>query len=229
METFRTTWSFHWKFAGYFVSSCQCSLSDCKSRELIDSLISCSTWSLKRASAGSRVCAKAGRGSAASNATTRRMIRVRSMAYNTAPEVPITHRSREGSARRCLLASLMIPLAALRVAAAGQDAAAMPLVGPIAQTVVPEADAAQGTREQPPPEGVTAREPRKKRDKLKLHWRSASIDYGKKFRIDFRSRLRGEVRASDAAVTKEVLDELDIPRRRVGFDGRILQAAAFKV
>src|SRR5207244_2824096 len=124
--------------------------------------------------------------------------------------------------------TLMI-LAAVRVAAAGQDAAAMPLVGPIAQTVVPEADATQETREQQPPEGVKAREPRKKRDKLRLHWRSASLDYGKKFRIDFRSRMRAEVRASDAAVTKDALDELDIPRRRVGFDGRILQAAAFKV
>jgi phosphate-selective porin OprO/OprP len=153
------------------------------------------------------------------------------VAYNTAPEAPITHRSREGSARRCLLlAALTIPLlTAVRVAAAGQDAAAMPSAGPSAQTAVPEADAAQGTREQPPPEGAKAREPRKKKDKLKLHWRSASLDYGKKFRIDFRSRMRGEVRASDAAVTKEALDELDIPRRRVGFDGRILQAAAFKV
>src|SRR5262245_9774842 len=60
---------------------------------------------------------------------------------------------------------------------------------------------------------------RRKRNRLRLHWRSASLDYQRKFRIDFRSRFRGEVRGSDAAITKEEIDALDIPRRRVGFDG----------
>src|SRR5262249_16197841 len=70
---------------------------------------------------------------------------------------------------------------------------------------------------------------RRKRNKLRLHWRSASLDYQRKFRIDFRSKFRGEVRGSDAAVTREELDALDIPRHRVGFDGQILNALAFKV
>jgi len=70
---------------------------------------------------------------------------------------------------------------------------------------------------------------RRKRNKLRLHWRSASLDYQRKFRIDFRSKFRGEVRGSDAAITNEELDQLDIPRHRVGFDGQILSAVAFKV
>jgi len=70
---------------------------------------------------------------------------------------------------------------------------------------------------------------RRKRNKLRLHWRSASLDYQRKFRLDFRSKFRGETRGSDAAVTREELDTLDIPRHRVGFDGQILSAVAFKV
>ena len=41
--------------------------------------------------------------------------------------------------------------------------------------------------------------------------------------------MRAENRASDAAITKDVLGGLDIPRRRIGVDGHILQAVAFKI
>src|SRR5207249_1565242 len=107
-----------------------------------------------------------------------------------------------------LLAALTAALAPSRMAAAGQDAAAIPFVPPMAlsYSAEPSADQTSGEKKE---------NGKKKRDKLKLHWRSASLDYGKKVRIDFRSKFRGETRASDAAVTQDVLDTLDIPRHRV--------------
>jgi phosphate-selective porin OprO/OprP len=121
-----------------------------------------------------------------------------------------------------LFAAVTICLALPRLAAATQDPAPTPVVGPITPSPEAEPAAAQGS-------GKREEARRKKRDKLKFHWRSASVDYGKKVRLDFRSKMRGEVRASDAAITKEALEELDIPRHRVGFDGAILKAVAFKV
>jgi len=123
-------------------------------------------------------------------------------------------RSWDGPARVLLFASI--------AAFAG---AARPASAQTATAAVDSADE-QGTP-QPPINPPT--EAKRKADKFKLHWQSASVDYGKKFRLYFRAKFRGETRASDAEVTKEVLDQLDIPRRRIGFDGRILEAVRFKV
>lgn len=128
----------------------------------------------------------------------------------------------------------MTALAPAPAAVASQDAAPTPIVRLIAPSFVeeppvePDGGAQQGSVKKPESnqKSVSAK---KKRDKLKFHWRSASLEYGKKVRLDFRSKIRGEVRASDAAITKEALDELDIPRRRVGFDGQVLNAVKFKV
>jgi phosphate-selective porin OprO and OprP len=78
-------------------------------------------------------------------------------------------------------------------------------------------------------QGVERTPPRKSGDKLKLRWRSAALEYGRKARLDFRGRFRGEMRASDAAITKDVIDDLDIPRKRVGVDGQLMGAVAFKL
>jgi phosphate-selective porin len=80
------------------------------------------------------------------------------------------------------------------------------------------------------PQGSEPKEiPSKPKDRLKLHWQGASVEFAKKVRLDFRAKFRGEVRGSDAAVTRDVLDQLDIPRHRIGFDGQILGAVAVKV
>jgi phosphate-selective porin OprO and OprP len=108
--------------------------------------------------------------------------------------------------------------------AAAQEADTTSIVQPtaaISSAVDPDSGTAQPDTDKP--------ETRKKRDKLRLHWRGASMDYGRKVRLDFRSKFRGEVRGSDAAITKEELDALDIPRHRVGFDGQVMGALKFKV
>jgi len=131
-------------------------------------------------------------------------------------------RSCDGPVRGLLLiAALAAVLAVPLTAAAAQDADG--------SVIVPTAPSSgvESKAEQPDGEKIEPR--RKKRDKLKFHWRGASLEYGKKARLDFRSKFRGEVRGSDAAITKEALDTLDIPRHRVGFDGQILGALAFKV
>src|SRR5262245_16810525 len=128
-----------------------------------------------------------------------------------------------------LLAPFVMVIAQGRVASAADDPRSTLLVTqPMAPADSDDAAAGEASSQQPPG-GAPRNEPRKRGDKLKLRWRSASLEYGKKLRIDFRTRLRAETRASDAAVTKEELDSLDIPRRRVGFDGEILKAVAFKV
>jgi phosphate-selective porin OprO/OprP len=126
-----------------------------------------------------------------------------------------------------LLAGLTTALVVPRGAAASQDPAATAFVGAIAPSFA--ADPATEKSGQNQVGDKAKARVKKKGDKLKFHWRSASLDYGKKARIDFRSKMRAEARASDAAITKEALDELDIPRRRVGFDGQVLNALAFKV
>src|SRR5262245_46790644 len=125
---------------------------------------------------------------------------------------------------RCLLwlSGFTVALAVPRTTAAGQDADATSFVHPAATAVAADPTTGQ-------PGGGKEDRPRKKRDKLRFHWRGASLDYGRKVRLDFRSRFRGEVRGSDAAITKEELDTLDIPRHRVGFDGQVMGALAFKV
>ena len=40
---------------------------------------------------------------------------------------------------------------------------------------------------------------------------------------------RGEFRSSDAAISKDTLNTLDIARRRVGVEGEVLKALAFKI
>jgi phosphate-selective porin OprO/OprP len=118
------------------------------------------------------------------------------------------------------LAGLTAALALPPVAAFGQDGAS---TAPAASTT-PRAEAApaddQGTRLPPP---------RKSGDKVKFRWRSAALEYGRKARIDFRTRLRAEMRASDAAIVKDSINDLDIPRKRVGVDGQVMGALAFKV
>jgi hypothetical protein len=128
-----------------------------------------------------------------------------------------------------LLTGLTVALALPRAVAAGQESAPTPLVQPIAPGVAADLAVEHDSGDKQPESGKETVSVKKKRDTLKFHWRSASVDYGKKVRIDFRSKIRGEVRASDAEITKEALDELDIPRHRVGFDGRVLNALAFKV
>jgi hypothetical protein len=149
----------------------------------------------------------------------------------------MTRRSWSGPAPCFLIiAGLATALAPPRMAAAGQDAAATPFVQtmalfvqPMALNFVAEPSAEQTSDEKEQTVGEKKETGNKKGDRLKPRWRSASLEYGKKVRLDFRSRMRGEVRASDAAITKEALDELDIPRRRIGVDGAILSAVAFKV
>jgi phosphate-selective porin OprO and OprP len=119
-----------------------------------------------------------------------------------------------------LLSGVVIALAP-RMSAA-QEADATSFVQPTAPSSAVEPGAEQPDTDKP--------ETRKRKgDKLRLHWRGASLEYGRKVRLDFRSKFRGESRASDAAITKETLDSLDIPRRRVGFDGQVMGALAFKV
>src|SRR4029453_11278281 len=102
----------------------------------------------------------------------------------------------------------------------GQDPASTP---PAASTAAQaEADSADDQGTQPPP-------PRKSGDRMKFRWRSAALEYGRKTRIDFRTRLRAETRASDAAIVKDSINDLDIPRKRIGVDGQVMGALAFKV
>ena len=118
--------------------------------------------------------------------------------------------------RAGLTAALMLPT----VAAFGQDAASAP---PATSTAAQaEADSADDQGTQPPP-------PRRPGDRVKFRWRSAALEYGRKVRIDFRTRLRAETRASDAAIVKDSINDLDIPRKRIGVDGQVMGALAFKV
>src|SRR5205809_3774898 len=95
--------------------------------------------------------------------------------------------SRNGSARcHLLLAALTAGLSLPRAAAAAQDPAPTPVVGPITPRAEAEPAAEQGSAKKEDTR-------KKKREKLKFHWRSASVDYGKKVRLDFRSKIRGEV------------------------------------
>ena len=148
----------------------------------------------------------------------------------------MTRRSWNGPAPYFLLvAGLTTALALPRMAVAGQDASTpfvptmVLIVQPMALNFVAESSAEQTSDEKEQTSGAKKETVNKRGDRLKPRWRSASLEYGKKVRIDFRSRMRGELRASDAAITKEALDELDIPRRRIGVDGAILSAVAFKV
>jgi phosphate-selective porin len=118
------------------------------------------------------------------------------------------------------LATLTAALVLPSVAAFGQDAASTP---PAASTAPhAEADSADDQGTQPPP-------PRKSGDRMKFRWRSAALEYGRKARIDFRTRLRAETRASDAAIVKDSINDLDLPRKRIGVDGQVMGALAFKV
>ena len=128
-----------------------------------------------------------------------------------------------------LLAALTMALTLPGVAAAGQDPAQTPFVGSIAPSVAAEPADEHDDGTQQRPGGGTGTEPKKKSDKLRIRWRSASLEYGKKVRVDFKTRFRWELRKSDAAITKDVLDTLDIARRRIGVDGQVLKAMAFKV
>lgn len=127
---------------------------------------------------------------------------------------PVPHRLR--------LAGLAIALTLPPIAAAGQDRAATPTV----TAAAPAATAADETAEQPQ---AAPRTPPKSGDRIRFRWRSAALEYGRKARIDFRTRFRAEMRTSDAAITKDVINDLDIPRKRIGVDGQILGALAFKV
>ena len=113
----------------------------------------------------------------------------------------------------CVLLLAGLTLASPR-AAAGQDSAAAASARLVAPSA--ESEAEQGSAP-------------KKKEKVKFRARDASLQYGRKFHLDFRTRMRGEVRGSDAAITKEALNELDIPRRRVGVEGEVMKALAFKV
>ena len=133
----------------------------------------------------------------------------------------MTRRSWNGPAPCFLrLAGLTVALAVPPVAAFGQDGASTSAVASTATRANAEpADEQQGAQTTP----------RKSGDRLKFRWRSAALEYGRKARIDFRARFRAEMRASDAAITKDTIDDLDIPRKRVGVDGQIMGALAFKV
>jgi phosphate-selective porin OprO/OprP len=130
----------------------------------------------------------------------------------------MTCRSRNGPVPCYLrLASLTVALALPPVAAFAQDGASTP---PAAATA-PAAEAAD--------QGVQTPPPRKSGDKWKFRWRSAALEYGRKARIDFRTRFRAEMRASDAAIVKDSINDLDIPRKRIGVDGQVMGALAFKI
>jgi phosphate-selective porin OprO and OprP len=105
-------------------------------------------------------------------------------------------------------------------AALGQEGASTPAGSSAAPNAAGEAADEQGAQQTPP---------RKPGDKLRIRWRGAALEYGRKTRIDFRAKMRAETRASDAAITKATLNDLDIPRKRVGVDGQIMGALAFKV
>jgi phosphate-selective porin OprO and OprP len=130
---------------------------------------------------------------------------------------------------RVLLAGLLMALGSPRVVGAGQDAAPTPLVpavAPMFAAVLSTAEADHGEQQE---SGTNPPKDKGSGDTLKFHRRSASLEYGRKFRLNVRAKIRGEVRASDAAITKDALNELDIPRHRFGFDGQVLDALRFKV
>lgn len=130
-----------------------------------------------------------------------------------------------------VVAALTTAFAQTRVAAAAQDAAPAPFAASIAavrfaadpaadpETADPETTAQAAQRE------GTA----KRADKARFRLRDVSLQYGRKFHLDFKTRMRGEFRTSDAAISKDTLDTLDIARRRIGVEGEILKAVAFKV
>ena len=107
-----------------------------------------------------------------------------------------------------------------RGASAGQDPAPSPFV-PFAPSLAAEPTAQGG--------GERKDSGKRKGDTIRFHPEDASLRYGKKAHVDFRLRIRGEDRTSDAPITKDVLDTLDIDRQRVGIEGEVLKAMAFKV
>jgi phosphate-selective porin OprO/OprP len=122
------------------------------------------------------------------------------------------------------LAGLTVALALPPIAAAAQDGAATPTATPAAPAAPAASEAAADEEQAVPP-----RMPPKPGDRIRFRWRSAALEYGRKARIDLRARFRAEMRTSDAAITKAVLNDLDIPRKRIGVDGQVMGALAFKV
>jgi phosphate-selective porin OprO and OprP len=121
------------------------------------------------------------------------------------------------------LAGLTIALTLPPIAAAGQDRTSTPAAAPVA---TPAPAASDETSEE---QQATPRTPPKPGDRIRFRWRSAALEYGRKARIDFRARFRAETRASDAAIVKDSINDLDIPRKRIGVDGQVMGALAFKV
>src|SRR5262245_11149773 len=132
----------------------------------------------------------------------------------------ITSRSRTGPLP-CFIrrVGLTVALALSPVVAAAQDRPATPADGPAS------AAADESATEQRAPGAEPSRPP----ERLRFRWRNASLQYGTRTRIDFRTRMRAETRASDAGITQDTLNDLDIPRKRVGVDGQIMGAFGFKV
>ena len=126
-----------------------------------------------------------------------------------------------------LVAVFALVFAPTQQAAAAQDAASNPgavASAPRAATETarePEGDDQQPTNQQ---EGTV-----RKRERARFRLRDASWQYGRKIRVDFKTRMRGEFRTSDATISKDALDTLDIARRRIGVEGEVMKAVAFKV
>src|SRR4029453_4171642 len=126
----------------------------------------------------------------------------------------MTRRSWNGSARCCmLLAGLITTFAFPRAGAAGQDAPPAPLVLHITPSLLAGPAVEHDDSSEQAQSGQQPETGRPRRDKPQFRWKSATLDYGRKARLNFKSRMRTESRTSDAAVTADALDVLDIPRR----------------
>jgi phosphate-selective porin OprO and OprP len=100
---------------------------------------------------------------------------------------------------------------------------------------------AQPAGQSRPAEGTTkeneeeAAKSKKKKEELGFRWDDhPSLRLGRGTQVDFRLRLQGDVRASDAALPDrdpgdDGFDGLDVARRRVGLDGEILNLFDYQV
>lgn len=79
-------------------------------------------------------------------------------------------------------------------------------------------------RTSPPAQG-----PSGKGDRVWVWGEHPSLRAGRWLRIDFRARFQGDVRRSDALIVKEGEGALDIARRRVGIEGRLLNDIDFQI
>src|SRR5262245_56148902 len=117
-----------------------------------------------------------------------------------------------------LVAVFALTFALMQKAAAAQDAAS----NPGAVSSAPRA--ATETAGEPESHDKSSNQQEgkvRKRERARFRLRDASWQYGRKFHVDFKTRMRGEFRTSDATISKDALDTLDIARRRIGVEGEV--------